>query len=159
MVKGLLVVFSLSACVFNFLALAVEHWLMLFMALGDQPALVETCRGDLWGWSCARPSRCGYVRKLVNNKTLECAFIDGLVVVSPADRLYLPSGDHLRQNQLTFDFMFAFRQRIFVSKVQVKKVAFPDFPPDELPGGPPDKFTSAPLCEELGNFYLGGFFE
>ena len=46
-----------------------------------------------------------------------------------------------------------------MSKVQVKKVAFPDFPPDELPGGPPDKFTSALLCEELGDFYFGGFFE
>ena len=113
--------------------------------------------GICGAWACARPSRCGYVRKLVNNKTLECAFIDGLVVVSPADRLYLPSGDHLRQNQLTFDFMFAFRQRIFVSKVQVKKVAFPDFPPGELPGGPPDEFTSAPLCEELGIFILAAF--
>ena len=45
-----------------------------------------------------------------------------------------------------------------MSKVQVKKVAFPDFPPDELPGGPLDEFTSAPLCEELGDFYFGGFF-
>ena len=45
-----------------------------------------------------------------------------------------------------------------MSKVQVKKVAFPDFPPDELPGGPPDKFTGALLCEELGDFYFGGFF-
>ena len=45
-----------------------------------------------------------------------------------------------------------------MSKVQVKRVAFSDFPPAELPGGPPDKFTSAPLCEELGDFYFAGFF-
>ena len=36
------------------------------------------------------------------NKRL--AFIDGLVVLRPGDHLYPPSGDHLRQNQITFGF-------------------------------------------------------
>ena len=49
MVKGLLVVFSLSASVFNFLALAVEHWLMLLWHLETSLLKRRLVGGDLWG--------------------------------------------------------------------------------------------------------------
>ena len=86
--------------------------------------------------------------KLVNNNTLECTFIRPCC--SCAGRhLYLviicnnSSKVVVRQNLLTFDFVFAFRQRMFghnlCHKVQVQKVASHDFPPAELSGGSRDK--------------------